>query len=296
MESNKKVTNKLYKRPSSSNQSHKMLIQLSSTKFESDYFLIKKMRKELKAPVDTMGVKSCPDSTADYEVYKYQSLISLLLSSQTKDTLTYSTVQKLIKHGLTIDSILKLTEKELVVLIYPVSFHNNKAKNILKMTEKIQNDYDNKPPEEFKEIIKLPGIGKKMAYIYLTDVLKKYEGIGVDTHIHKIANRLKWVNNTKTPEKTRIELEEVVNKKYWKEMNEVIVGFGQKKCKTVKPLCEDCLLKSRCSYYENVIKAKSESKSKSKSKSKSRNKSIKKLDIEKRRNSPKKKFKIRYSR
>lgn len=264
-----------------------------SKKFETDYLLIKQMRKEIEAPVDTMGLKSCLDSDVDFEVYKYQALVSLLLSSQTKDNTTYAAMKKLISHGLTIESVLKLTEKDIVEFIYGVSFHNNKAKNILKMTETIKNDYDCKPPENYKEIIKLPGIGPKMTYIYLTDVLKKNEGIGIDTHIHKISNRLNWVNNTKTPEKTRKELEQIVHKKYWKEINEILVGFGQQICKTVKPLCGDCLLKKHCSFYKTIIKAKSKSKSKSK-KSKSKSKSKPKINVEKRR-TPKKLSKIRYT-
>jgi endonuclease-3 len=216
---------------------------------------------------------------------KFQGLVSLMLSPQTKDNITYETTKKLIEYGLTIDSILKISHEDLVNLIFKVSFHNVKATNIKKLAEKLRNEYNDDAPETLEEITKFPGIGRKIGLLYMKECCEKVSGIAVDTHIHKIANRLEWVNKTKDPNKTSVELEKIVDKKYWGNINSILVGFGQEICKSVKPECEiSCTLCNDCSYYKNVVskkKSKSDkkenqklqSKTKSNSKSKSRSNS-----------------------
>ena len=101
-------------------------------KFEKDFEKIKEMRKGKTAVVDTQGLSSCIDTCdkSDKKLLKFQGLVSLMLSPQTKDNITYETTKKLLDYGLTIDNILKISEKELVDIIFKVSFHNVKAKNI----------------------------------------------------------------------------------------------------------------------------------------------------------------------
>ena len=125
------------------------------------------------------------------------------------------------------------------------------------MKQRIRDKYDDDPPESLEEVVKLKGIGYKMALIYLKDVCGKVEGIAVDTHIHKIANRLGWTE-TKNAEKTRKQLESIVDKKYWEEMNPILVGFGQEICKSVKPKCDECLLIKECLWYKEEKKRKEE--------------------------------------
>jgi len=246
-------------------------------KFEKDYNKILKIRKEIPAPVDTQGLSSCIEKcdNEDRKLMKFQGLVSLMLSPQTKDNITYETTKKLIEYGLTIDSILKISHEDLVNLIFKVSFHNVKATNIKKLAEKLRNEYDDDAPETLEEITKFPGIGRKIGLLYMKECCEKVSGIAVDTHIHKIANRLEWVNKTKDPNKTSVELEKIVDKKYWGNINSILVGFGQEICKSVKPECEiSCTLCSDCSYYKNVVsKKKSKSYKKEKPKSKSKNKS-----------------------
>lgn len=232
-------------------------------KFERNFEKIKEMRKETPAAVDTQGLSSCIEECdkKDRKLLKFQGLVSLMLSPQTKDNITYETTKKLIEYGLTIDNILKISEKDLIDIIFKVSFHNVKAKNIKKLAEKLREEYNDDAPETLEEIIKFPGIGRKIGLLYLKDCCHQVEGVAVDTHIHKIANRLKWVNNTKDPNKTSIELEKIVDKKYWEEMNGILVGFGQEICKSVKPLCEtSCTLCDDCPYYEEISKKKKKTK------------------------------------
>ena len=241
-------------------------------KFEKDFEKIKEMRKGKTAIVDTQGLSSCIDTCdkSDKKLLKFQGLVSLMLSPQTKDNITYETTKKLLDYGLTIDNILKISEKELVDIIFKVSFHNVKAKNIKKLAEKLREEYDDDAPETLEEIIKFPGIGRKIGLLYLKECCQQNEGVAVDTHIHKIANRLKWVNNTKDPNKTSLELEKIVDKKYWDNINSILVGFGQEICKSVKPLCDSsCTLCDDCDYYkEHFQKNKKGKKQKSKSKEK----------------------------
>ena len=240
-------------------------------KFEKDFEKIIKMREETPALVDTQGLSSCIDicNSKDKKLMKFQGLVSLMLSPQTKDNITYETTKKLIEYGLNIDNILKISEKELVDLIFKVSFHNVKAKNIKKLAEKLREEYNDDAPETLDEIVKFPGIGRKIGLLYLKECCQKTKGVAVDTHIHKIANRLKWVNNTKDPNKTSIELEKIVDEKYWDEINGILVGFGQEICKSVKPLCDSsCTLTDNCPYYKDVISTKKQKSKKENSKDK----------------------------
>ena len=250
-------------------------------KFEDDFKKILEVRKEIKAVVDTQGLSSCIEkcNNSDRKLLKFQGLVSLMLSPQTKDNITYETTQKLIEYGLTIDNILKISQENLVKLIFKVSFHNVKAKNIKALAQKLRDEFNDDAPETLEEIIKFPGIGRKIGLLYLKECCEQNSGIAVDTHIHKIANRLKWVNNTKDPNKTSIELEKIVDKKYWDKINEILVGFGQEICKSIKPLCViSCPLYKNCSYYKEVIsKEKNKTKKeKSKSKGKKKEKKMKK--------------------
>ena len=240
-------------------------------KFEKDFEKIIKMREETPALVDTQGLSSCIDicNSKDKKLMKFQGLVSLMLSPQTKDNITYETTKRLIEYGLNIDNILKISEKELVDLIFKVSFHNVKAKNIKKLAEKLREEYNDDAPESLDEIVKFPGIGRKIGLLYLKECCQKTKGVAVDTHIHKIANRLKWVNNTKDPDKTSIELEKIVDEKYWDEINGILVGFGQEICKSVKPLCDSsCTLTDNCPYYKDVISKKKQKSKKENSKDK----------------------------
>ena len=244
-------------------------------KFERDFEKIKEMRKEFPAIVDTQGLSSCIEECdkKDRKLMKFQGLVSLMLSPQTKDNITYETTKKLLEYGLTIDNILKISEKELIDIIFKVSFHNVKAKNIKKLAEKLREEYNDDAPETLEEIVKFPGIGRKIGLLYLKECCQQVKGVAVDTHIHKIANRLKWVNNTKDPNKTSIELEKIVDEKYWDTINGILVGFGQEICKSVKPLCDkSCTLIDDCPYYKEIIKNKKKKKKEKKSKSKSKEK------------------------
>lgn len=240
-------------------------------KFWKMYNLIKEMRGKVDAPVDTMGAEFCSQEKQNKPLYKFQTLVSLLLSSQTKDPITFAAMERLIKHGLTVDNIIETEEETIKDLIYGVSFHNNKAKYIKKFAQVLKDDFNGDPPETLEEVLKLPGIGPKMSYIYLEVCCGKIEGIAVDTHVHRISNRLKWVK-TEAPEKTRVELQKWLPKEEWSDINLTLVGFGQTICLARGAKCEQCKLNTICEFGIERLKEKSKKKSKSKSLSKSKEK------------------------
>ncbi|XP_075686674.1 endonuclease III-like protein 1 [Rhinoderma darwinii] len=208
---------------------------------------IRQMRSRRDAPVDQMGAEKCFDQNAEPQAMRYQVLLSLMLSSQTKDNVTSAAMTKLREHGLTVGRILKTDEETLGKLIYPVGFWKNKVKYIKKTTEILQEQYAGDIPDNVAELVKLPGVGPKMAHLIMDIAWNKVSGIGVDTHVHRISNRLKWVKKeTKTPEGTRVALEDWLPRDLWSEINWLLVGFGQQVCLPVSPRCSDCLNRDIC--------------------------------------------------
>ncbi|XP_053607836.1 endonuclease III-like protein 1 isoform X1 [Plodia interpunctella] len=205
------------------------------------------MRANNDAPVDSMGCKSSIDETAAPEVYRYQSLISLMLSSQTKDQVTFAAMEKLRARGLTIDNVLKMSDEELGQLIYPVGFWKTKVKYIKKTTQTLKEQYNGDIPDSVEKLCKLTGVGPKMAHICMKVAWNKVTGIGVDTHVHRISNRIGWVKKpTATPEDTRKALESWLPVELWSEVNHLMVGFGQTICTPISPFCNECLNKDIC--------------------------------------------------
>ncbi|OAF72216.1 hypothetical protein A3Q56_00032 [Intoshia linei] len=208
---------------------------------------IRKMRKFQDAPVDTMGCHKLANISATQKDQRIHTLIALMLSSQTKDQILSVAMEKLHKSGSSMDELLKKSEKEFAEIIYPVGFWRKKSIYITRTLKILNEQYDNDIPQTIVDMCNLPGVGEKMAYILMSVAWKRIEGIGVDTHVHRICNRLNWVS-TKTPQKTRIELEKVLPKVYWKEINKLLVGFGQTICKPIGPKCIQCENKNTCPY------------------------------------------------
>ncbi|XP_058632754.1 endonuclease III-like protein 1 isoform X2 [Onychostoma macrolepis] len=208
---------------------------------------IREMRSKRDAPVDQMGAEKCYDSEAPPEVRHYQVLISLMLSSQTKDHVTGGAMQRLREHGLSVDAILKMDDETLGKLIYPVGFWRTKVKYIKQTTALIQQEFGGDIPDTVEGLMRLPGVGPKMAHLAMDIAWNRVSGIGVDTHVHRISNRLGWTKKeTKTPEETRRALEEWLPRDLWSEINWLLVGFGQQVCLPVSPLCSVCLNQHTC--------------------------------------------------
>lgn len=184
----------------------------------------------------------------------FKILIATILSPQTKDTVTYPAFKRLMKLANTPKKILELDEKEIAKTIYPVSFYKIKAKRIKEVCRILLKEYKGKVPSSLEKLIKLPGVGRKVAGLVLIYGFGKAENIPVDTHVHKVSNRLGWVK-TKAPEQTEKELMKIIPKKYWPEINDLFVKLGQNIC-LANPKCEECPVKEYCRYYKSVFKRK----------------------------------------
>ncbi|XP_046693972.1 endonuclease III-like protein 1 isoform X2 [Silurus meridionalis] len=208
---------------------------------------IREMRRGRDAPVDRMGAEKCYDPQAPPEVMRYQVLVSLMLSSQTKDQVTAAAMERLRANDLSVTSILNMDKDKLGQLIYPVGFWKTKVKYLKEATEMIHCEYGGDIPDTLEGLMRLPGVGPKMAHLAMAIAWKRVSGIGVDTHVHRISNRLGWTSSsTKNPEETRRALEEWLPRDLWCEINWLLVGFGQQVCLPVSPLCSSCLNQHIC--------------------------------------------------
>ncbi|XP_068824743.1 endonuclease III-like protein 1 isoform X1 [Capricornis sumatraensis] len=208
---------------------------------------IRTMRSGKDAPVDQLGAEHCFDPSASPKVQRYQVLLSLMLSSQTKDQVTAGAMQRLRARGLTVDSILQTDDSTLGALIYPVGFWRSKVKYIKQTTAILQQRYGGDIPASVAELVALPGVGPKMAHLAMVVAWGTVSGIAVDTHVHRIANRLRWTKEaTRSPEETRRALEEWLPRELWREINGLLVGFGQQTCLPVHPRCQACLNRALC--------------------------------------------------
>ncbi|XP_076998315.1 endonuclease III-like protein 1 isoform X2 [Tamandua tetradactyla] len=208
---------------------------------------IRTMRKERNAPVDQLGAEHCYDPSAPPTVQRFQVLLSLMLSSQTKDQVTAGAMQRLRARGLTVDNVLRMDDSTLGALIYPVGFWRSKVKYIKQTSAILQERYGGDIPASVAELVALPGVGPKMAHLAMAVAWGSVSGIAVDTHVHRIANRLRWTKReTKAPEETRAALEEWLPRELWSEINGLLVGFGQQTCLPIRPRCQSCLNRTLC--------------------------------------------------
>jgi endonuclease-3 len=194
--------------------------------WEIIYSLVTELRSDRTAPVDSDGASALPETQLGEVVYRFQVLIALMLSSQTKDAVVGETMRSLQKHGLTVQNIHDTDSETLNSLIGKVGFHNNKTKYIKQAAEILLNQYGGDIPPTAEEMMTLPGVGPKMAFIVEHIAFNRCTGIGVDTHMHRMFNDLKWVKST-SPEGTREELEGWLPREKWGEVNVLWVGFGQ---------------------------------------------------------------------
>jgi len=175
----------------------------------------------------------------------FTTLISCILSLRTKDEVTEQASVRLLKKYNTPKKLLQLSNKQIESLIYPVGFYKTKAMRLKEISKALIENYDGNVPEDFDELLKLKGVGRKTANIVMVYGHKRQGYLPIDTHCHRIPNRLGWIN-TKTPEETEIELRKILSRKYWDDFNRLFVTFGQTICVPISPFCSRCLIKKYC--------------------------------------------------
>ncbi|KAI9892042.1 MAG: DNA N-glycosylase and apurinic/apyrimidinic (AP) lyase [Vezdaea aestivalis] len=215
--------------------------------WEAMYQTLIEMRATTLAPVDTMGCETLALPAIPAIQQRFQTLIALMLSSQTKDTINAVAMRRLQTElpqpgGLCLENILEAQESRINELIWQVGFHNRKAGYIKQAAEVLRDRWKGDIPDSIEGLMSLPGVGPKMAYLCLSAAWGRTEGIGVDVHVHRITNMWGWVDHTKGPEETRVELESWLPKEKWHEINKLLVGLGQTVCLPIGKKCGECRL------------------------------------------------------
>ena len=176
--------------------------------------------------------------------YQFRILISTVLSSRTKDKVTAQASGKLFSKAPDLQKLSRLPETEIRKLIYPVGFYRIKARNIKNIAKIILKKYNGLVPDNMDDLIKLPGVGRKTANLVL-GIAFDIDSITVDTHVHRISNRLGIIKTTK-PCETEQDLQIILPREHWISLNTYLVIHGQSICKPISPLCSRCKIISFC--------------------------------------------------
>lgn len=181
-----------------------------------------------------------------WDTNPFKVLISTVLSQRTKDANTEKASSRLFKRFKNPKQLADANIRTIETLIKPSGFYKVKAERIREISRRLVEDFDGRVPEDLENLLSLPGVGRKTANCVLVYAYNK-PAIPVDTHVHRISNRLGWVK-TKTPEQTEEELAKVLPKGYWIEINELLVKYGQRVCLPRNPKCAICRIREYCDY------------------------------------------------
>ena len=212
------------------------------------------MEKILRGMTNTMNSVKPPRMTALRELHEAETgdplsiLIGTILSARTRDENTSIVVKKLFSRYKTARSLARAKISDVEKIIKSTGFYHVKARRIIEVASIIDSQYYGKVPDNLDELLKLPGVGRKTANCVLVYAFEK-PAIPVDTHVHRISNRLGLVE-TKTPEETEFALMKKIPKKYWLQINDTFVMYGQNICKPISPMCDVCQIKKECNYYK----------------------------------------------
>jgi endonuclease-3 len=175
----------------------------------------------------------------------FQVLISTMLSAQTQDPVTAAASARLFRVARTPRTMARLTTRRIQRLIYPVSFYRNKARHVKETCRQLMERFGGRVPDTMEKLLTLPGVGRKTANLVLILSHGSRDNICVDTHVHRISNRLGWVR-TKTPDQTEQALYTAVPRRWWPQVNLFLVTWGQNVCRPIYPKCGACVVSSLC--------------------------------------------------
>ena len=202
---------------------------------------------------NTMNAVKPPRITAlrdlhNAETGPFSILIGTILSARTKDETTTKAVKALFLKYKNPKELANAKIKDVEKIIRSIGFFHVKSKRIIEVAKIIHTKYKDKVPEDLDTLVQLPGVGRKTANCVLVYAFEK-PAIPVDIHVHRISNRLGLVD-TKNPEETEQELMSKIDKKYWIDINDTFVMYGQNICKPISPMCDVCKIKKNCKYYK----------------------------------------------
>lgn len=206
---------------------------------------IRAVMRRLARAIDGLEEPAIEKIAEDQQEDPFQVLIATMLSAQTKDAVTHAASIRLFRVARTPRTMVKLRVKEIERLIFPVSFYRNKAVHVRRTCEQLLTRYGGVVPQTMDELLTLPGVGRKTANLVLILAHRSADNICVDTHVHRISNRLGWVA-TRTPDETEQALYRAAHRQWWPLINLYLVTWGQNVCRPVYPLCGQCVLFDLC--------------------------------------------------
>jgi len=198
--------------------------------------ILKAQLKKWELPITTALAERKSDA--------FKILISTVLSSRTKDEVTAAATERLFALASTPEKMLKHPEETIARAIYPVGFYRSKSRYIRELCRALIGQFHSKVPDRLEDLLTLKGVGRKTANLVLALAHQK-DGICVDTHVHRISNRLGYVA-TGSPKETEFALRKKLPRRYWIIFNSLLVAHGQNICRPVSPLCSRCPIYDYC--------------------------------------------------
>jgi len=201
--------------------------------------------RRLALEIDGLELPAVEKISDSQEEDPFQVLIATLLSARTQDATTLAASTRLFRVARTPRTMARLSVRQLERLIYPVSFYRHKAKHVKATCGILVSRFGGRVPTRMDELLTLPGVGRKTANLVLILAFKSLKNICVDTHVHRISNRLGWVR-TSTPDETEQALYRATASRWWPYINLYLVTWGQNVCRPVHPRCGACAIERYC--------------------------------------------------
>jgi endonuclease-3 len=201
--------------------------------------------RALARAIDNLDLPAVEKIAEDSQEDPFEVLVATMLSAQTRDAVTAAASARLFRIARTPGTIARLTEKQIEKLIYPVSFYRHKAAHVKQTCQMLVDHFGGRVPATMEELLRLPGVGRKTANLVLILSFKSLKNICVDTHVHRISNRLGWVR-TRTPDETEQALYKSTHERWWPYINLYLVTWGQNVCRPIYPRCGACVIREHC--------------------------------------------------
>ena len=201
--------------------------------------------RTLAREIDGLELPAVEKISNSQEENPFQVLIATLLSARTQDATTLAASTRLFRAARTPKTMARLSVRQIERLIYPVSFYRHKAKHVKATCRMLVSRFGGRVPATMEELLMLPGVGRKTANLVLILAFKSLKNICVDTHVHRISNRLGWVR-TNTPDETEQALYRATASRWWPYINLYLVTWGQNVCRPVYPRCGACAIEPYC--------------------------------------------------
>jgi endonuclease-3 len=217
----------------------------------------KDIEKERVKKIIELLRKEYPEArTALHYRSPFELLVATMLAAQCTDERVNKVTPGLFAKYPTVEHFARAEQKELEKDIRSTGFFRNKARNIIALAKKLVEEHGGQVPDSMEELVKLPGVARKTANIVLSSAFRKAEGIAVDTHVRRLAERL-GLSQQKQPEKIEQDLMAIVPREEWLDFNYLLVEHGRKICQARKPRCQECVLKDLCPSFEKFSGTKS---------------------------------------